>query len=169
MSLLLLYLLASADGAFSGFRAAAGRNSLLKKNGYYTRAMVIGFIASQAVLIGFVIVAHQMWRVETSAGRDQTLAFAERLLVIFVPYAMLTFLAFGFRLVPIVDIQCMSSILILGPFTAIRPVVAGAGMVWAVRPENKGTVVVFALLVIAAMFAVERGLEAYYRRKMRRT
>ena len=47
LTFLLLYLLATCDAAFCGFRAAAGRNALLFKRAYYLRAMGRGALWGQ--------------------------------------------------------------------------------------------------------------------------
>ena len=55
---LFLWLLATIDSAFIGFREAAGRNALIDKRAYYRRALVRGALVGQvAVLIVGAITA----------------------------------------------------------------------------------------------------------------
>jgi len=53
-----------------------------------------------------------------------------RMLTVFVPYALILFLAFLVRLMPSVDLRSITSVIIFGPFTLIRPVVVIAGIIW---------------------------------------
>ena len=51
LTFLILYLLATCDAAFSGYRAAAGRNGLLFKRCFYFRAMMRGVLLGQVAVV----------------------------------------------------------------------------------------------------------------------
>jgi len=54
-----LWILATLDAAFAGYRAAAGRNGLIRKRRYYLRAMVLGAIFGQvavALAAGIILI-----------------------------------------------------------------------------------------------------------------
>src|SRR5262245_60055320 len=129
-----LWLLASLDAAFAGYREAAGRNALIRKGNYYRRAMWRGALFGQlAVLIAASVIAISLAMTDDKLSllRDYERA-GGRMLVVYVPYTAIIVVAFLLRLIPSVDIRSITSTLIFGPFTLIRPVVAVVGLVYVV-------------------------------------
>ena len=84
-----------------------------------------------------------------------------RMLVVYVPYAMVILFAFLVRLIPSVDIRSITSTLIFGPFTLIRPVVAVAGLVYAVLAAPRIAIVGLGLIVLAMMLSLEKALTLF--------
>ena len=156
----LLWLLATIDSAFIGYREAAGRNALIEKRAYYRRALLRGALFGQvAVLIVGAIVA-----VALATSSDPRALFTRfelvgaRMLTVYIPYALILLITFCVRALPSVDIRSITSVLIFGPFTLIRPAVVLAGAAWGMMAApNAATMVVVATIVVL-MLGLDRGL-----------
>jgi hypothetical protein len=157
---LLLWMLATIDAAFAGYRAAAGRNALIGKRDYYRRAMLRGAIYGQvAVAMAGIIMLVLVFLSPEPATLIRELEQAGlRMLIVYIPYAIIIFLAFAVRAVPSVDLRSITSVLIFGPFTLIRPVVAIAGVLWAVLAAPRFAIILLGLLVLTLMLGLERFL-----------
>src|SRR5262249_43521230 len=160
LNFLLLYLLATCDAAFCGYRAAAGRNALLFKRNYYLRAMASGALWGQlaVALAGLaasvlVIASASPWRVLDDFARASSC-----LLQIYLPYAAIIALAFMMRTLPSVDVRSMTSVLVFGPLTLIRPIVVLTGFAWAIIRLPRVEVAIMAGVVIPMMLFLERFL-----------
>ena len=156
----LLWLLATIDSAFIGYREAAGRNALIKKRAYYRHALLRGALFGQvAVLIVGITTA-----VVLAVSSDRRALFSEmesvgaRMLSVYIPYAVIILITFGVRALPSVDIRSITSVLIFGPFTFIRPLVVLAGAVWGVMAAPKVTTVVLVLLIVGLMLGLENAI-----------
>jgi len=160
MIALLLWLLATLDAAFAGYRAAAGRNALIRKRRYYRWAMIKGALLGQvAVALAAVIVLISLAQTSDRPAllRDYNLA-GMRMLFIYVPYAAVILLAFLIRLIPSVDIRSITSTVVFGPFTLIRPVVAVAGLVYGVLAAPRIETAVLGVIVLMMMLGLEVAL-----------
>lgn len=154
---LALYLLATVDAAFCGYRAAAGRNALIGKRRYYRRAMLRGALWGQVAvalaaggLLLFVLSHPEpplAWRTLLSAGR--------RMLAVYVPYATVILAAFAARALPSVDVRSLTSTLVFGPLTLLRPFVAVAGLVAALTASWSPALGAVGLGVLALMLSME--------------
>lgn len=160
MTPVILWLLATIDAGASGYRAAAGRNALVRKRGYYARAIARGALAGQFVLaaglVGAVIGA--AGAADRASLHREASAFGSRLLQAYLPYAALMGLAFVVRAAPSVDLRALTSALIFGPLTFLRPVVALAGLLWAGAHVPRLAVLLVAIPVAVAMVLLERML-----------
>src|SRR6059036_2869873 len=106
MIAVVLWVLATLDAGFTGYREAAGRNALINKRRYYRRAMIKGALFGQ-VAVG--IAALLVFLSLTLAPDRQSLvrdydAAGSRLLMVYLPYAAIIVLAFLVRSIPSVDI-----------------------------------------------------------------
>jgi len=153
----LLWLLATVDSAFIGYREAAGRNALIEKRAYFRHALMRGALMGQvAVLIVGVVVATAL-----VSARDPRALFSElelvgaRMLMIYIPYALIILITFCVRAVPSVDIRSITSVLIFGPFTFIRPAVVLVGAVWGVLAAPNAITIALALLIVSLMLGLE--------------
>jgi hypothetical protein len=160
-----LWLLATLDAAFTGYREAAGRNALINKRRYYWRAMVTGALFGQvAVAIAGVVVLVSL---AFTADRESLLRdynrCGARMLIIYLPYAVMILLAFLFRAVPSVDIRSITSTAIFGPFTLIRPLVAFTGLVYGVLGAPRVETIVLGVIVLTMMLGLERALYLFRR------
>lgn len=156
MIAVLLWLLATVDSAFIGYREAAGRNALIDKTAYYRHALTRGALFGQlAVLIVGVITVIVLVSV-----RDAGFLFSDlelvgaRMLMVYVPYAVILLITFGVRAIPSVDIRSITSVLIFGPFTFIRPLIVLAGAVWGVMAAPGAITIALAVLIVTLMLGL---------------
>ena len=157
---LLLWTLATIDAACSGYRAAAGRSGLIRKQAYYRHAVVKGALFGQlAVAIAGAAIAGLTILVPDREGFIRDLVEAGRqMLKVYLPYAALILAALGLRLFKSVDIRSLTSTIIFGPLTLIRPAVALAGLVFGVMAKPRVEIVLLAVLILAMMLSLERVL-----------
>src|ERR1041385_8020689 len=87
----LLWLLATVDSAFIGYREAAGRNALIKKGAYFRRALLRGALFGQlAVLLVGVITALALVSSSDAAALFSKLELiGTRMLTVYIPYALI--------------------------------------------------------------------------------
>lgn len=162
MSPLLLTLLALLDGALLGFRAAAGRNGLVEKRGYYLHASLRGFVATALVaLIGIAIAlalcalrGPELWNVLANA--------ASSAVQIFGAFAALVVLGLTAWMIPSADLRTLLTVTILGPGTLARPLVILAGLGACIATAPRWEVVALGAYGAFAMLSLERILTRRY-------
>jgi hypothetical protein len=156
MIAVLLWLLATIDSAFIGYREAAGRNALIDKGAYFRRAVIRGALFGQlAVLIVGVITAILL--VGSSDARtlfSNLESVGARMLIVYVPYALILLITFCVRAIPSVDIRSITSVLIFGPFTFIRPLVVLVGAVWGVLAAPGAITIALTVLIVTLMLGL---------------
>ena len=156
----LLWLLATVDSAFIGYREAAGRNALIKKGSYFRRALIRGALFGQLA----VLIVGMFTAITLASATDPGALFAKfetvgaRMLTVYVPYAIIILITFCIRAVPSVDIRSITSVLIFGPFTFIRPLVVLAGAVWGVVAAPGAITIAVTLLIVTLMLGLEYAL-----------
>ena len=155
--LVMLWFLATVDSAFIGYRAAAGRNALIRKREYYRRAMLRGALTGQiAIAVALVIIVAII-----IPASDQPHLIADLqnggvgMLKVYLPYAAVIAIGFAFRSIPSVDIRCLTSTLIFGPLVLIRPVVAVLGGIVAVAAAPRQEVAILASAILIMMLGIE--------------
>ena len=131
MIVFLLWLLATVDSAFIGYREAAGRNALIDKTTYYRHALIRGLLFGQlAVLIVGAFTAVALVSSDNPRALFGKLELiGARMLLVYIPYALIILITFCVRAIQSVDIRSITSVLIFGPFTFIRPLVVIAGAI----------------------------------------
>jgi hypothetical protein len=157
MIALLLWALATVDAAFIGYREAAGRNALIDKRAYYRRAMIRGALFGQIAVgvAGAVIVVMFILSPEPYALAKDLREVGSRMLIVYVPYALTILIAFAVRAVPSVDLRSITSVLVFGPFTLIRPVVVAAGVAWGVLSRPTFVILLIGVVVLFLMLGLE--------------
>ena len=163
-----LWLLATVDSAFIGYREAAGRNALIEKSAYYRRALIRGALFGQvAVLIVGVTTAAALAS-SSNAGLliSRIEVVGARMLMVYVPYALIIFITFLIRALPSVDIRSITSVLIFGPFTFIRPLVVIAGDVWGVIAAPSVITIALTVLIVTLMLGLETALSVLRSRRL---
>lgn len=157
MILVVLYLLACVDGAFCGFRAVAGRSGLINKNWFYFRAMLRGAASVQvpALISGLALLVCLRLSSDRPIVVVDLMHAAERMLMVYVPYAVIVFAAFLLRWFPSVDVRSATSVMILGPLTPLRPVVCIAGVFYGILPAHTAQTRAFGVLVLILMLGIE--------------
>ena len=157
MTLLILYLLALLDGLLCGLRASMGRCPLLRKRGYYARALLRGIVGGQ--IISTLALAALLATAAFTTHRDGLRADLElgagRMLRIFVPYAALVLFNLALRLLPSTDIRSATSVLMLGPLTAIRPLVMIVGVLYGISESHLMETRILGLFILALMLSLE--------------
>jgi len=170
MTLLLLYLLALLDGVLCGLRTAMGRDPRIGKRWYYLRATIRGLLGAQLVstvaLGALLVVAVVSWH--HSELRGDLEESAGRMLRIFLPYAALVLGSLALRGVPSTDIRSASSVFLLGPLTAIRPVVMIAGVGFGISQSRLWETRVLGVIILALMLTLEFALNRWMGRIQRK-
>jgi hypothetical protein len=158
MTLFLLWLLATLDAAFAGYREAAGRNALIDKSNYFRRALLRGALYGQAAVILVAIAAFVMLSLASEGSQLLTdfETVGGRMLAVYLPYAIIIGIAFSLRVIRSVDIRSITSTVVFGPFTLIRPLVALAGIVWGILGAPRPATIALGLLVLILMLSLER-------------
>jgi hypothetical protein len=157
-----LAVLAFTDCLLCGFRMAAGRNGMLGKRAYYTRAV------ARAAGWGALLVASHVALVVALGGWDLFLEAGRVLVWVYATFASAIFLAFGFYFAPIGDFRVMTNVIVFGPLTlARRGVIAGA-MALAVWRVPDSRVALVAVTATISMLAFEPLLGRRYAHEWRR-
>ena len=167
MTLLLatLYVLATLDATVSGYSAAAGRSALIFKGPHYRRSMLRGFVFGQiaaAISLSLILLAVRS-APDPEAFRADLLRVWMRMLQVYVPFALMILTAFAFRLIPSVDVRCLTSTLVFGPLAGIRPLVGIAGLVWGVSAAPRPLILAGGAAILAMWLSIERILGIPYR------
>jgi len=163
MTLLALYLLATMDGAFCGFRTCMGRQPLIYKTRYYVKGVLRGILASQIAswLSLLALLAAMGLSSDRTLLRSDLEAAAARMLLVFLPYTALVVSNVMLRLVPSTDLRSATSVLFLGPLTFLRPFVMIAGVLFGIWSAQLRATVFLGLFVLVLMLSIEFALNLY--------
>ena len=153
--LVALLVLAITDAAFCGYRDAAGRNPLIRKAGFYRRALRrgIGLGFANAVLAAILFGALLASSRDPGALWADCAAAAASLLWVVVPYATIVLVALGGWTAAEQDVRTLASVVLLGPLSLARPfvILGGAAVAIAARPSL--AIMVLALATAALQLA----------------
>lgn len=154
---LVLYLLAVTDCAFASYRSAGGRVALINKGSLAPRALLRGALFAN---VPVAIAAAVGWWVCSSSGSPQLILdnFTEagqRMLSVYVPFAVICLVALSLQCIHSVDARSMSQVLILGPFTFLRPLVALAGVVYAMSGAMESPIYLAVIPVMIGMLCMQ--------------
>lgn len=157
MTALLLWALATVDAALIGYREAAGRSGLIDKGAYYRRAMLRGALFGQlaVAVVGAVVAVVLVFSPRPLALVRELQGAGARMLVFYVPYALVIFLTFAVRAAPSVDIRSITSVVIFGPFTLLRPFVVVAGVAWGFLYAPGPVTLLLGALTLSLMLGLE--------------
>jgi hypothetical protein len=133
---------------------------VIRKRGYYRRAALQGMAGAQIIstlaLVALLLVA------STSSHRadvrEDLEVAARRMLWVFLPYAILVLSNLALRLVPSNDIRSATSVFMLGPLTAIRPVVMIVGMFYGIYSSRLVETRLLGVFVLVLMLSLEFAL-----------
>ena len=161
MTILLLWLLATVASTFIGYRDAAGRNALIDKRAYFRRAMLRGAVAGQiaVAIVGLAAVGMLATTRQPARLFETFEQAATRMLIVYVPYALILTITFFIRAIPSVDIRSITSVLVFGPFTLIRPLVVLAGAIWGLLAAPTPRVGLLLGLIVSLMLGMEYVLD----------
>ncbi len=148
-----LCLLAILDGAFAGFRAAAGRDLRIHKRGLFIRAMLVGAAAGAAAMAveGALVTALTALAPEGSLAAPFARAGA-LMLAWYAPFAAVVLCALGAYITLAYEARSLATVIVLGPLTLARPwlVVAGAAHASLREPRAAPVALAGAALVLLA-------------------
>ncbi len=157
MILFILYILALLDGVLCGFRTGAGRCALIYSQRFYLRSMLRGFMVAQAASV--VALGALLMTIAASHNGAVLIADLEkaaaRMVAVFTVYAAVVLFNLALRLAPSVDIRSATSVLVLGPLTALRPVVMVAGTVYGIWASTLLATKLLGAFVLALMLNSE--------------
>jgi hypothetical protein len=145
-----LAILVAIDGAGSGFRAAAGRSARIDKLGWYARAMARGVACSIAVMALALVFA---WWVADAEFWASSASIAWRCATIYGLVGAPVIALLIMRMIPSVDLRSISSTLVFGPLTALRPIIVVIGA-WPAL-EAGGWHAILAAFIVCAMLLAE--------------
>jgi hypothetical protein len=83
---------------------------------------------------------------------------AGRMLWVFLPYAALVLFNLALRLLPSTDIRSATSVFMLGPLTAIRPLVMITGVLYGISTCYLHETRLLGLFILALMLSLEFAL-----------
>lgn len=119
---LLLAVLAIVDAGFSGYRSALGVNPRIRKDAYYRRAIRRGLrVGVLACAVTAALLSALFLGSPSAELWADLLARATVLVWSFGTYATLVLLGLGVWFIAEADARTLASVLVLGPFTLIRP------------------------------------------------
>jgi hypothetical protein len=157
LTLLVLYLLALLDGILCGLRTSMGRCPLIRKRSYYTHALFRGLLGAQVVsmigLASLLLISGVTLRRDTL--RADLESAAGRMLLVFLPYAALVLVSLALRLIPSTDVRSATSVLMLGPLTALRPLVMIVGVVYGISAGHLLETRLLGSFILALMLSLE--------------
>jgi len=160
MTLFVLYVLALLDGLLCGARVSMGRCAVIAKRAYYIRAQLRGVIGAQIIstisLVALILVA--LLSARRAALHIDLEAAAERMLWVFIPYAILVVGNILLRLIPSTDIRSATSVMMLGPLTAIRPLIMIVGVSYGIWSSKFWETRLLGLFVLSLMLGLEFAL-----------
>jgi len=134
-----------------------GRYPLIQKRRYYMYAIFRGVVGAQIVsslaLIALALTA--LFYPHRDALRADLEFSANRMLWIFLPYAALVLFNLALRRLPSTDIRSATSVFMLGPLTAIRPLVMIAGILYGISASHLIATRLLALFVLTLMLTLE--------------
>lgn len=150
-----LVILAILDAGFAGFRDGAGRNPLLHRTRYQTLSFIKG--AAFGALLSAVILVVAWAAVEVSDNPTHTvtalLMMADRMVLVYGSYAAVTLGALFIYASPKPEVSSLMTVLVLGPFTFVRPLVIWGGMVFAIAPTPDWPVIAVGSVAATLMSA----------------
>lgn len=169
-SAVLLSILVLFDAGLAGFRAAAGRDGRIAKGPYFRMAVARSFGGALGVLaFNAAVVALLVVTASSTETAWATLTHAAELCVwIFGVFATVTLAAFALWFSPIEEYRLLSTVIVLGPLTLIRPliIVGGLAAVCIAIPDVR--VIVTAVIAGATMLAFEHLVGRTYAERWRR-
>ena len=149
-----LVFIAMLDAAFAGFRASCGRTGRVDHRLHDRVGARRGLLVAAALLIPLAVIICLDAAFSPSA-MDGYLKAGRVMLWMFIPYgalvltALLAYLTLDWRR------RFLASVVILGPFTLLRPLVVAAALVGVVLLTDRASVALAALAASIAVLAVE--------------
>lgn len=122
--------LAMLDGAFSGFRAYAGRDGRIAKTPHKVGAARLG-AASSLIPLAILAAVLGALMIAGVASYDELTAAGTRMILVYLGFAVVIGLGFLAYFAPAADLQGMGTVVVLGPGTFFRPLLILGGAIYA--------------------------------------
>jgi hypothetical protein len=157
MMLVSLYLLALLDGMLCGVRVSMGRCAFIRKRKYYSQALLYGLLSAQLIstIALIALIAAASLSAHGTELRSDLESAAGRMMWIFVPYAIVVVGSLALRMIPSTDLRSATSVFSLGPFTAIRPFVMIAGVLYGISSSHLLETRLLGIFVLTLMLSME--------------
>ena len=156
----LVFLLVLLDGGFAGYRARAGRYARIRRLPHDLRAVAKGCAAGALVAVLAAAAAVALSAVSPTGALDpHAREAAHRILYVAGGYSVLVIAAFVPFLTGSPDLRSLTTVVLFGPLTLIRPVlVIGACLLaaWGQSAHVAATVAVGGALVLAQDVLLDR-------------
>ncbi len=164
MTATVLCLMALVDGALAGFRAWAGRDGRVVKRNARLKSAVRGATGAFAalILIATILIALLL---ASSVAYEELVAAGNRMILVYAPFCLLVSLGFLGYFSASLEWQALSTVLVLGPATFVRPLVIVGGVVAASWGTSGWTVVAASVSAVLIM-VVELVLNRIYSREL---
>jgi hypothetical protein len=143
--------LAVIDGAFAGFRAAAGRNARIRRRAYALTAAGRGVAVALVGLVATVVVS----LADLGRRYPALLDAGTRMLAVLAPFALLVVLSLGAYLLLPMREGALMVVVGLGPFTLARPVVVAGAVAAACLGSRDPVIWATAVTAAAGVLTVE--------------
>lgn len=160
MRLLALYLLALLDGVLCGLRTSMGRCPLIRKRRYYAEAALRGLLGAQLIstIALIALVGTALLSSRRNVLRGDLEAAAGRMLWVIGPYATLVIFNLALRLIPSTDVRSATSVMMLGPLTAVRPLMMIVGVLYGIWASRLMETRILGAFVLVLMLVLESAL-----------
>lgn len=156
----LVFLLVLLDGGFAGYRARAGRYARIRRLPHDLRAVARGCAVGAIVSIAAFAVALALSAVSTAGALDpHARAAAHRILWVAGGYSALVVGAFVPFLTGSPDLRSLTTVVLFGPLTLIRPLlIIGACLLaaWGQSANVAAAVALGGALVLAQDVVLDR-------------
>jgi hypothetical protein len=119
------------DGGFAGYRARAGRYARIRRLPHDLRAVARGCAVAGAVALLAAGAAFAFSALQAGGLHPHAREAAQRILAVAGLYATLVIVAFVPFLTGSPDLRSLTTVVLFGPFTVLRPVVVIAATVAA--------------------------------------
>ncbi len=165
MTAVILCTMALVDGALAGFRAWAGRDGRVVKHQDRLRAGVRGAMAAAVALLVIAAVLLSIMAA-TEVTYDELADAGNRMAIAYAPFCVAVALGFLGYFSASLESQALSTVIILGPATFLRPLVILAGAIYAAWGAS-AWVVVGAFSAVVVVLAVEPIVGRTFARQLR--
>lgn len=154
---LVVYLLASLDGGFVGYRDAAGRDLRIDKGDHYRRGVLRGLLHGQGLCALVAAAAAAVLALSDApvALWGSLQAAAAAMLWVYGPYAAVVLGAFAIYAWPSTELRSFMTVTIFGPFTLLRPLVVLIGGLAAILTRPRWEVALLATLAVVLQVFME--------------
>jgi hypothetical protein len=148
------WLIATLDCALMGYRLVMGRSALLNQRSARQRAAARAALIAQPAIAAVTTTTVVL----SSSGPASIQSFDAalgRFLLIAAPYTLIILATTALCALPSPEIRTAANVLIFGPFSLLRPVIATSAVLFAVLPNPHWQLVVVGTIVLIPALLLE--------------